>query len=123
MYGNRPDVWRDDLKSWERLRFICNAFTRMRYCFPDGRIDLKSKGPIGTQTWHTLPWFEVPDRKIHEDKIAFGHWSTLGLHKHPNVFPLDTGCVWGGRLTALQIDADPPRYIQVGCEQASKPQI
>ena len=120
MYGNRPDVWKDDLRSWERLRFICNAFTRMRYCFPDGKIDLKSKGPIGTQTWHTLPWFEIPERKTKQDNIAFGHWSTLGLHQHPNIFPLDTGCVWGGRLTALKIDRENPQYIQIDCEQEAR---
>lgn len=121
MYGNAPEKWNAELQGWDRLRFICNAFTRMRYCYPDGRLELKANGTPGTQPKEALPWFEVAGRKSVHERILFGHWSTLGPCSAPNVFSLDTGCVWGGQLTALQLDSDPPRYYRIECEMAKKP--
>lgn len=107
MYGNTPDCWSDDIQGWERLRFITNCLTRMRYCDRNGRIALEETGPPGTQAAGLLPWYEIPGRASSNMRIIFGHWSTLKLslesmHKH-KVFPLDTGCVWGGQLTALRL--------------------
>lgn len=106
MYGNTPDVWRDDLSGWDRLRFITNSFTRLRYCDETGRFDFKSKGAPGTQPDGNLPWFEVPDRRSKDLRIVFGHWSTLGFRQERNIVSLDTGCLWGNRLTALQLSGD-----------------
>ncbi len=107
MYGNTPLSWSDDLEGWERLRFITNCLTRLRYCDREGRIALEQAGPPGTQAAGLLPWYEIPERASRGMKIIFGHWSTLRLspeamHKH-QVYPLDTGCVWGGELTALRL--------------------
>lgn len=122
MYGNLPEKWNVNLKSWERLRFICNSFTRMRYCETDGSLNFKSHGAPGTHPKNTLPWFEVHKRKIMEERILFGHWSTLGLIKNKNIYALDTGCVWGGQLTALRIDKENPEYISVDCPGDAKPE-
>ncbi|MGH8402201.1 MAG: symmetrical bis(5'-nucleosyl)-tetraphosphatase, partial [Gammaproteobacteria bacterium] len=100
MYGNQPNHWSPDLSGIERLRFIVNCFTRLRYCTADGILDLTSKGAPGSQPEPYMPWFEVPDRASATLHILFGHWAALGEVKGHNVYPLDTGCVWGGRLTA-----------------------
>lgn len=107
MYGDEPARWRDSLEGFDRLRFIINCLTRLRYCRTDGRIDLKFKGPPGTQPRGLLPWFEAPGRRSAGDTIVFGHWSTLGRVHWPQarVYGLDSGCVWGGRLTALNLDS------------------
>lgn len=107
MYGNLPDRWSPELKGMERLRFITNCLTRLRYCRIDGRLDLGFKGAPGHAPADVLPWFRVPQRRSAGLKIVFGHWSTLGAITDPGVFPLDTGCVWGGRLTAMRLDGDP----------------
>ncbi len=104
MYGNRPLRWSEDLQGWERLRFIVNALTRMRYCTMDGELDLHAKGPPGSQPEGLLPWFRVPDRKSRDTMILFGHWSTLGVLQCDNICALDSGCLWGGSLTALRLD-------------------
>lgn len=121
MYGNQPDQWSDDLEHWERLRFICNSFTRMRFCNNEGVLELECKGSIGTQPGSFQPWYDIPKRKAKKQRIIFGHWSTLSLtenledqHKH-NVYAIDTGCVWGGHLTALRLDLDEPEYISSEC--------
>ena len=106
MYGDKPRCWSPDLRGWERLRFIVNCLTRMRYCTADGELDLKAKGAPGTQPEGHLPWFQVPDRLSRNLHILFGHWSTLGEVHGMNVHALDTGCVWGGRLSALRLDGD-----------------
>lgn len=116
MYGDRPSVWRDDLSGWDRLRFITNCFTRMRYCDPDGRLALKEKGPPGSQPAPFLPWYEIPGRKTRQEKIIFGHWSTLWLGTQPdfarwNAYPLDCGCVWGGELVALRLEDGKPYSV------------
>jgi bis(5'-nucleosyl)-tetraphosphatase (symmetrical) len=104
MYGNRPDRWDEALQGEERRRFVINALTRLRYCRADGTIDLKLKGRPGTQPRPWLPWFDVPSRASRSTRIVCGHWSTLGLLERPDVLALDTGCVWGGALTAVSLD-------------------
>ena len=104
MYGNKPDQWSESLSGWERLRFAVNCFTRLRYCSLDGRLDFHQKGRPGDQPDHLIPWFQVPQRRNAAMRILFGHWSTLGLHQGDGVFALDTGCLWGGTLTALRLE-------------------
>jgi len=115
MYGDQPDCWSEDLAGWDRLRFICNSFSRMRFCSDDGQLYLKAKGPPGTQPENFQPWFSINNRKTRNQKIIFGHWSTLGEISTHNTFALDTACIWGGQLTALQVDSAEPRYISVDC--------
>ena len=109
MYGNRPDQWSADLEGADRLRFIINVLTRLRYCRADGRIDLKMKGAPGSQETGWLPWFEAPNRQTARLRLITGHWSTLGLIDRPDLLTLDTGCVWGGALTAVSLD-QPMRW-------------
>lgn len=103
MYGNEPDYWDESHSGWDRLRFITNCFTRLRYCDADGQLCLEAKGEPGTQPPGAMPWFEVPQRKSQGMRILFGHWSTLGLYRDRGVIALDTGCLWGGMLTALRL--------------------
>jgi bis(5'-nucleosyl)-tetraphosphatase (symmetrical) len=125
MYGNTPDAWSDTLEGPERLRVIVNALTRMRLCTPDGRMEFGFSGGADAAPAGYLPWFEVPGRLSAETTVAFGHWSTLGWLNRPNVLSLDTGCVWGGCLSALRITPRAQGWdselIQVQCEQAQKP--
>ncbi len=123
MYGDEPARWSNTLTGWPRLRFISNAFTRLRYCDEKGNFDLQEKGTPGSQAASLLPWFDVPQRHNQDLKIIFGHWSTLALSKitTANVFPLDTGCVWGLRLTAMRIDAQTAEYHCVPCPAAATP--
>lgn len=110
MYGDTPDLWDEELSGIERWRFAVNCFTRMRYVTRDGRLALAHKGAPGTQPDGQLPWFEHPQRRHAELHIIFGHWSTLDRNPGDGLYPLDTGCVWGGRLTALQVDGDGGWY-------------
>jgi bis(5'-nucleosyl)-tetraphosphatase (symmetrical) len=105
MYGDRPDRWSARLSGLPRLRFIVNCLTRLRYCDAGGRMYLQPKGPPGTQPAGLLPWFQVPGRKSAGTRIICGHWSSLGQVEWPaeRVWGLDTGCVWGGCLTALEL--------------------
>jgi bis(5'-nucleosyl)-tetraphosphatase (symmetrical) len=122
MYGNQPDRWSDSLQGADRLRVIVNALTRLRFCTADGVMDLKTSGGPGTQPPGYHAWFDVPGRKTASTCIAFGHWSTLGYLRRPDVISLDTGCVWGGCLSALHLDASGDHaLIQVKCEQAQAP--
>lgn len=113
MYGNKPDRWKKELESWKRLRFITNALTRIRYVDSDGRLDLTESGPPGSQPDSLVPWFESKKRRSHDEPILFGHWATLQLEQKLDpvhrVYHLDTGCVWGGHLTALRLDDE--RYF------------
>lgn len=122
MYGNEPDNWNNSLTGFERLRFICNCFTRMRFCNQDGTLDFTSNGAPGTIPENTLPWFEIENRKARNEKILFGHWSTLGKINKENIFALDTGCVWGGKLTALRIDTEIAEYISIDCPSEANPE-
>jgi bis(5'-nucleosyl)-tetraphosphatase (symmetrical) len=110
MYGDSPAIWSDDLQGWARLRFITNCFTRLRFCDQAGRLDMREKGSPGSQPQGLLPWFKVPGRRSAGAKIIFGHWSTLGFHVENNSYCLDTGCLWGGELTALQMDGSGGRF-------------
>ena len=120
MYGNQPDNWKEDLQGWERLRFITNCFTRMRYCHADLSLDLKYNGEPGMQPQHLQPWLNFLNQKHTKYRILFGHWSTLGQSRINNVFALDSGCLWGGKLTALALE-DSPRYIHLNCNGELKP--
>lgn len=105
MYGNTPNKWSNSLKGHDRLRVITNALTRMRFCTPTGRMEFDSKEGLESGPKGFIPWFKVPKRKTQDAVIYFGHWSTLGLLRDQNVVGLDTGCVWGGKLTAMEISA------------------
>lgn len=116
MYGNKPNIWSDTLQGWDRLRYITNSFTRIRYCDAKGKQDFKNNLELGTQPEHLMPWFHLPDRKNSDLKIIFGHWASLGHHLEDNIYALDSGCVWGGELTAMRI-GDTPEYFQVTCDK------
>lgn len=116
MYGNEPDQWDDSLTGMARLRCIVNALTRMRLCTPDGRMDFLHKeserGPEGSGL---VPWFDLPQRRTNDVTVVFGHWSALGLIQRPNLVGLDSGCVWGGKLTAVCLD--DRSLLQVDCPE------
>lgn len=113
MYGDTPERWAEDLAGWDRLRFIANCFTRLRYCDSRGGLELKEKQAPGKQRASLTPWFKFPGRASQGKKIVFGHWSTLGYHVENNCFCLDTGCLWGGELTAMRLDDG--RIFSVNC--------
>lgn len=110
MYGSEPDRWSDDLRGWDRLRVIVNAMTRLRFCTSDGRMDFKAKGETAPPGHR--PWFE--QRPAGESTIVCGHWSALGLRLAPQLAALDTGCVWGGALSALRLE--DRTLFQVECD-------
>jgi bis(5'-nucleosyl)-tetraphosphatase (symmetrical) len=115
MYGDLPDRWNEHLRGFERLRVCVNAFTRLRYCDLDGGMDLRFKGSPGTQPVDMLPWFLVPTRRSRDLQIIFGHWSTLGRWRGNGVVCLDSGCLWGGSLTAARLDVQPMQFASVDC--------
>lgn len=123
MYGNEPDRWRKSLSGIDRLRFTTNACTRMRYCRRDGRLDFSDTGPPGTQSPSLVPWFTLRDAHADGTRIVFGHWATLqveaALSRELHVRHVDTGCVWGGSLTALRLEDD--REFSVGCDGGGPP--
>lgn len=109
-YGNTPERWQDNLQEFDRLRFIVNAFTRMRFCSLDGTLDLTRKESNEHPSKDYFPWFELWNKKPHHFKILFGHWAALkGICPVPNAFALDTGCVWGNALTAMRLE-DKQRF-------------
>jgi bis(5'-nucleosyl)-tetraphosphatase (symmetrical) len=115
MYGDEPLRWHDGLHGFERLRFIVNVLTRIRFCSADGTLEMKTKdGAAGAPPGY-FPWYEVP-RRSEGERIAFGHWSTLGLVVRDDLMALDTGCVWGGALTAVRVDGGRQEVFQVPCE-------
>ncbi len=105
MFGGEPRRWQEELSGYDRLRFTVNALTRMRFCTVDGALSLAEKGPPGSQPKHLLPWFAVPGRRNADLNIVFGHWAALGYYRAPGIYALDSGCVWGHRLTAIRLDA------------------
>jgi len=122
LYGDQPDCWDDALQGEERLRFIVNCFTRLRYIDAGGRLMLRVKGsPKKSQTATLIPWFEARDARWRGPHVVFGHWSTLGFFHGADVTGLDTGCVWGGSLTAWRLDVPDARPVQVPCAGAQKP--
>jgi len=104
MYGNQPDNWHDDLTGAERTRCIINGLTRIRFCHADGAMDFDLKEAAGKAPDHLLPWFDLPSRQTQDCTVVFGHWSTLGLILRDDLISLDTGCVWGGQLTAVRLE-------------------
>ncbi|MEI7916239.1 MAG: symmetrical bis(5'-nucleosyl)-tetraphosphatase [Methylophilaceae bacterium] len=104
MYGNQPVCWDDNLIGWDRLRVITNAMTRIRIASETGEMEFKFKGELQNVPLGYIPWFEVPERASASTPIIFGHWSALGLHMTKNVYALDTGCLWGGALTAFCLE-------------------
>ena len=114
MYGNKPDRWSDKLRGMDRLRFIINVFTRMRFVAADGTVDLKQKGAPGEQSDGLIPWFDAPARASRDVRVVCGHWSTLGLTRRKDLLALDTGCVWGGALTAVNLDTEEDP-VQLPC--------
>jgi len=122
MYGNKPHTWSEELRGLDRLRFITNCFTRLRFCTAEGRLGLKEKGPPGSQSPKSgIPWYEHPQRASRDTRIVFGHWSTLGYLARHNVWAIDSGCLWGGELTLLRLDAEPPRPTHLDCSGAQDP--
>ena len=121
MYGNQPTRWHDDLQGDARWRMVVNVLTRIRFCSADGTLDFKTKeGTSGAPPGY-LPWFEAPGRLTATQPMAFGHWSTLGLVNTPLLLALDTGCVWGGALTAVRVDGGRRAVHQVACAAAQQP--
>jgi bis(5'-nucleosyl)-tetraphosphatase (symmetrical) len=117
MYGNQPPRWSPDLAGMERLRFITNCLTRLRYCTADGTLALKEKGTLDTRPADLLPWFQCPGRRSQGERIVFGHWSALGYWDRDNVWGIDSGCLWGGSLTALRLRRTRPvEPIHLPCE-------
>ena len=104
MYGNKPKKWDKGLTGMDRLRCIINSFTRLRFCSADGVMEFDGKLGPETAPPGYMPWFDVPGRKTEGNLVVFGHWSTLGLVNRPNLLALDTGCLWGGALTAVRLE-------------------
>jgi bis(5'-nucleosyl)-tetraphosphatase (symmetrical) len=119
MYGNTPTAWDERLSGIERLRGIVNTFTRLRYCTPSGEFDFQHKGALGTQPVGLVPWFGAPGRASADVTCVFGHWSTLGLINQPDLIALDTGCLWGSKLTAIRLE--DRQVFAVRCPQAKRP--
>jgi bis(5'-nucleosyl)-tetraphosphatase (symmetrical) len=109
LYGSRPATWRDSLGGWDRLRVIVNAMTRMRFCTKQGKMDFRAKGAAPPPGF--LPWYQA--RRKDRQKLVFGHWSQLGLKLTDRIAALDSGCVWGGALSALRLEDG--KLAQVGC--------
>jgi bis(5'-nucleosyl)-tetraphosphatase (symmetrical) len=123
MYGAQPDCWSDSLQGIERWRFTINALTRLRYCHADGTLDLKRKeSPALVHAASTSrPWFEHRSPRSARTRVIFGHWSTLGLLQRPGLLALDTGCVWGGQLTAVNLDDPEAPAVQLRCRACQQP--
>jgi len=121
MYGNQPAQWSDALQGADRWRHVINVLTRIRFVHADGTLDFKVKDGAGGAPPGLVPWFEFPQRASTGTPIAFGHWSTLGLINRPELLSLDTGCVWGGTLTAVRVDGGRRELFQVRCEPAQHP--
>jgi bis(5'-nucleosyl)-tetraphosphatase (symmetrical) len=128
MYGNLPDTWHSDLRGDDRLRVVVNALTRLRFCSAQGRMEFETKDGSGDAPPGYMPWFDVPSRRTAGQPIAFGHWSTLRQPRRAQVLALDTGCVWGGCLSAAVLRplqageaAHALEVVQVLCPQAQKP--
>jgi bis(5'-nucleosyl)-tetraphosphatase (symmetrical) len=117
LYGNEPRRWSPDLKRKDRMRVAFNAFTRIRFCTPDGAMEFAANGgPASAPAGH-LPWFDAPERRTSDITVIFGHWAALGLMLRDNLIALDSGCVWGNRLSAVKLAPDPRErtVVQVAC--------
>ena len=114
MYGDTPDRWDNNLTGSKRSRYILNAFTRMRFCYENGALDFEHKDPPGVQPKELTPWFDMPKWKNNPNRIIFGHWSNLGYSEKNNCYCIDTGCLWGGQITALKLERKMER-ISLTC--------
>lgn len=103
LWGSEPDHWETDLQGIPRLRLIVNVMTRMRFCTREGRLNFKAKGPLAKAAADLIPWFDLPNRQWADHTLVVGHWSALGLRMDPQLLALDTGCLWGGQLTAVRL--------------------
>jgi bis(5'-nucleosyl)-tetraphosphatase (symmetrical) len=121
MYGNKPDRWQPDMADTDTWRFTINVLTRLRYCRADGRIDLKLKGAPDKAQEPWLPWFEHSGRRSRDARVIFGHWSTLGYLRRKGLISLDSGCVWGGQLTAVNLDDPEAPPMQRACRAYQQP--
>lgn len=121
MYGNEPTQWKDGHTGGKRLRVIINALTRMRLCTPRGHMEFNTKVAPGAWPAGLVPWFDVKGRQTRDVTVVFGHWSTLGLLVRPDVICLDTGCVWGGELTAMRLQ--DRKLVQIKCSQFRDPLV
>jgi bis(5'-nucleosyl)-tetraphosphatase (symmetrical) len=119
MYGDGPDRWNAGLSGGERLRFIINCCTRLRFVQPDGIVNLRLKVAPAQAPAPWVPWFLAPNRRSAGDRIVCGHWSALGFSAAANVWSIDTGCVWGDRLTALKLGPAPAAF-SVPCRGSAK---
>ena len=119
LYGSRPERWSGSLSGHDRLRVIVNAMTRMRFCAADGTMELRAKGETNNAPPGFMPWFDVPGRLTVHERVVFGHWSALGLYRTERLFGLDSGCVWGGALTALRLE--DCALTQIPCGGAARP--
>ncbi|MDR5820812.1 symmetrical bis(5'-nucleosyl)-tetraphosphatase [Caballeronia sp. LZ043] len=117
LYGNEPHRWDDTLTGLDRLRVIYNALTRIRFCTPEGAMEFANNGGPDAAPPGYLPWFDVPGRRTQDVTVVFGHWAALGLMIRDNVLCLDSGCVWGNKLSAVRLTADPAQRVvtQVSC--------
>jgi len=120
MYGNEPARWSEQLSGPERHRFIVNALTRIRFCAEDGTLDFVTKEGLEATPPGLHPWFDAPGRQSVGQPVAFGHWSTLGLINRQDLLGLDTGCVWGGALSAMRVDEGRRELMQVACAQRAQ---
>jgi bis(5'-nucleosyl)-tetraphosphatase (symmetrical) len=119
LYGEQPSLWTPGLAGQDRLRFITNCLTRMRYCTADGRLDLEENGPPGSQSDGLHPWFDLPGRQTAMVRVVFGHWASLGLLQRDNLLGIDTGCVWGRKLTAVRLDGPAKTFSVPSTAQSS----
>lgn len=123
MYGDEPTLWHPALKGMDRYRFITNCLSRLRYCDLFGHLALREKGKPGSQAKGLLPWYLIPNRRTHGDRVIFGHWSTLGYRNTGNTWAIDTGCIWGGDLTALRLDTGAAAPMRIPCSGVLEPGI
>ncbi|MBC8727880.1 symmetrical bis(5'-nucleosyl)-tetraphosphatase [Paraburkholderia sp. UCT2] len=123
LYGNEPNRWKPGLKGIERLRVTCSALTRMRFCSADGVMDFSSSGTLASTPSGCMPWFDVPSRQTADVTVVFGHWAALGLMLRDNLIGLDSGCVWGQKLSAVRLAKIPAErtLTQVDCDSRGVP--
>jgi bis(5'-nucleosyl)-tetraphosphatase (symmetrical) len=113
MWGSEPAAWNENLLGWDRLRVIVNAMTRMRFCTAEGAMEFRAKGPPGNAPSGFMPWFAAPARASSTHTVICGHWSALGFHQEKKLLALDSGCLWGGSLTAVRLE--DRRVFQLPC--------
>jgi bis(5'-nucleosyl)-tetraphosphatase (symmetrical) len=117
MWGSEPASWEKNLEGWPRLRVIVNAMTRLRFCSSAGVMDFRVKGEVAKAPKGFMPWFEVPGRRSADTVLITGHWSALGLKILPNLLAIDTGCLWGGALTAIRLEDRAIFQVQCSTEE------